>query len=85
VSAPSIVTVALEGDAVVFPDLRGFSAREAVRQVALLGMSTRLQGAGLVVDQDPLPGSRIERGGVSTLRLAREVPATAVASAVGGP
>jgi DNA-binding FadR family transcriptional regulator len=68
-----------------FPDLRGLGARDAVRTLARLGMAARLQGAGVVVDQDPLPGSPIERGAVSTLKLAREATADAAAPAAGGP
>ena len=35
------------------PDLRGMSAREALRELARLGLSARMQGAGVVVEQDP--------------------------------
>ena len=48
-------------------------------------MSSRLLGAGVVVDQDPLPGSPIERGATSVLRLAREPTADGAAPAAGGP
>jgi cell division protein FtsI (penicillin-binding protein 3) len=76
---PSIVTVqsGAPGSASLFPDLRGLGARDAVRMLARLGMTARIHGAGTVVDQDPEPGSPIERGTVSTLRLAREYEATA--------
>jgi cell division protein FtsI (penicillin-binding protein 3) len=57
----------------LFPDLRGLGAREAVRMLARLGMTARIDGAGVVVDQDPVPGSPIEPGTVTTLRLAREL------------
>jgi cell division protein FtsI (penicillin-binding protein 3) len=56
----------------VFPDLRGLSAREALRTLAQLGLTTRLEGAGLVVAQDPQAGSPIERGASSTIWLRRQ-------------
>jgi membrane peptidoglycan carboxypeptidase len=66
------------------PDLRGLGARDAVQILAKLGMSSRLLGAGVVVDQDPLPGSPIEHGAVSVLRLARQATADVAAPATGG-
>jgi cell division protein FtsI (penicillin-binding protein 3) len=74
------------GSVSLVPDLRGLGARDAVRILARLGMSARLLGAGVVIDQDPLPGSPIERGAVSMLRLARgEVGVDVAASTAGGP
>jgi cell division protein FtsI (penicillin-binding protein 3) len=68
------------------PDLAGVGAREAVRILAKLGLSARLQGVGVVVDQDPLPGTPIEPGAVATLKLSRsEVSTVAVAEAADGP
>jgi cell division protein FtsI (penicillin-binding protein 3) len=61
------------GSQSLFPDLRGLGARDALRILARLGMTARLQGDGVVLDQDPLPGTPIERGAVSTLRLGREL------------
>ena len=63
----------------------GLGARDAVQILARLGMSSRLIGAGVVVDQDPLPGSPIEHGAVSVLRLARQATADVAAQATGGP
>ena len=81
--------VALDGDArgstPLFPDLRGLGARDAVRMLARLGMTARLHGAGVVVEQDPPAGSPIERSTVSTLRLARRPGGEAAAWAVAGP
>jgi cell division protein FtsI (penicillin-binding protein 3) len=59
------------GSGALFPDLRGLGARDALRTLARLGLAARLQGTGVVVDQDPPPGSPIARGAVSTLRLER--------------
>jgi beta-lactam-binding protein with PASTA domain len=59
----------------VIPDFRGLGAREAIRAVAQLGMTARVRGAGIVVDQQPAAGSPIERGTVATLTLERRVSA----------
>ena len=78
--APSIVT--LNGGApapakdAVFPDLRGLSARDALRMLARLGMTARLNGAGIVLRQVPEPGSPIDRETAATLWLERQVAAT---------
>ena len=73
-ATPAIVT--LTGTSSVstslFPDLRGLGAREAVRTLAELGLSARLRGAGVVVNQDPQPGSPIQRGTLATLQLGRQ-------------
>jgi hypothetical protein len=55
----------------LFPDLRGLSARDALRAVSLLGMTARLRGAGFVVNQAPLPGTAVARGTETTLWLER--------------
>jgi membrane peptidoglycan carboxypeptidase len=64
----------------LFPDLRGLGARDAVQAVARLGLTARLRGAGVVVEQAPLPGTPIERGSTSILTLDR----APVAAAGGG-
>jgi cell division protein FtsI (penicillin-binding protein 3) len=70
----AIVTLAgaSSGAAPLFPDLRGLGARDALRTLAALGVTARLDGAGIVVDQDPPAGSSIERGATATLRLQRQ-------------
>ena len=74
---PAIVTLAggTTGTAAVFPDLRGLGARDALRVLARLGMTARLQGTGVVVAQVPAVGSPIERGAAAMLRLDRHVEA----------
>ena len=76
---PAIVTLAsgTAGSAAVFPDLRGLGARDALRVLAGLGVTPRVNGTGMVVEQDPVAGGPIEHGAVATLRLAREVSAEA--------
>jgi len=72
---PVIVTLATGGgDASLVPDLRGMSARNAVHALANLGLSARVEGTGLVVEQTPAPGSPLQRGMTCTLVLARDAP-----------
>jgi cell division protein FtsI (penicillin-binding protein 3) len=56
------------------PDLTGMSAREALRELARLGLSARMQGTGLVSHQDPPAGSPLEPGATCTLVLNRRPP-----------
>jgi cell division protein FtsI (penicillin-binding protein 3) len=60
------------GSAAVVPDLRGSSARDAVRALAQLGLTARVHGRGVVVEQRPEPGSPLERGVTCTLILDRD-------------
>ena len=82
IGTPTIVTLAntTPGAAVLVPDLRGLGARDALRTLARLGLGARLHGAGVVVEQDPPPGSPIDRDTSSTLRLARTAPSGVAAS-----
>jgi cell division protein FtsI (penicillin-binding protein 3) len=63
----------------VLPDLRGLSARDAMRSLAQLGLRPRLRGVGMVIDQSPAPGEPLEPGTVCTLMLDRD-PRLAVIS-----
>ena len=73
--APSVVTMpASMSDGGGLPDLRGLSARDALRELARLGMSAKMHGAGVVVEQTPAPGSLIEAGAACTLVLDRRPP-----------
>ena len=60
-----------DADAVV-PDLRRLAARDAVRALARLGMSTRLVGSGVVVRQEPDAGTPIDRTLPARLWLQRQ-------------
>ena len=75
---PNIVTV--DGGAHApqgfVPDLRGLSARDALRTLSRLGMSARLNGTGIVVRQLPEAGAPIDRDTSSTLWLERQLAAT---------
>ncbi len=72
---PAIVTMtASMTDGGGLPDLRGMSARDALRELARLGLTARMQGAGVVIEQTPAPGSPIEPGGACSLILNRRPP-----------
>ena len=60
--APNIVTVdgGTHAAQSLVPDLRGLSARDALRTLSRLGMSARLNGAGIVVRQLPEAGAPID-------------------------
>jgi len=53
------------------PDLRGLSAREAIRTLSQIGLTSRMSGDGFVVTQSPAPGEALVQGGVCSLRLTR--------------
>jgi cell division protein FtsI (penicillin-binding protein 3) len=73
VQPPAIVALsASASSAAVLPDLRGLSARAALRMLAELGVTARLQGQGLVVDQTPAAGTPLEPGVQCTLLLDRD-------------
>lgn len=79
---PAIVTVStITSDPSLVPDLRGLSARDALRTLSRLGASARLHGTGVVVDQSPAAGTPLERGSTCTLVLERD--ASRVAGAGG--
>ena len=55
----------------VVPDVRGLGAREAIHRLARLGLVSRLTGDGVVIDQDPAPGTLLESDTVCRLWLER--------------
>ena len=67
----AVVSLVADGPPGTVPDLRGMSAREAVRKLAKLGMSPRLVGDGFVVSQEPPAGAPIDGDGVCRLMLQR--------------
>jgi cell division protein FtsI (penicillin-binding protein 3) len=76
IEPPAIVTVSgtSGGSEPVFPDLAGMNARDAVRVLTRMGIGARLHGTGLVVSQQPAPGSPLNSTEVASLWLAREPP-----------
>ena len=65
----------------VMPDLRGHSAREALRILAKIGSSARMSGQGVVIEQSPAAGEPLGTGEVGVLKLGRYLPLPAVGGA----
>ena len=63
------------------PDLRGLSARDAMRTLTKLGLSARMSGQGIVLAQDPAPGTPFEGGETCRLQLGRRPSASRTADA----
>jgi beta-lactam-binding protein with PASTA domain len=55
------------------PDLRGLSAREALRMLSQLGLTARIEGRGVVTGQTPEAGMPLERGMTCTVVLDRDL------------
>jgi cell division protein FtsI (penicillin-binding protein 3) len=73
----------------LMPDLRGLSAREALRALTKLGMTARMSGDGFVLEQSPAAGSALGAADACIIKLGRRadvVPIGRRAAAVsGGP
>jgi beta-lactam-binding protein with PASTA domain len=54
------------------PDLRGLSGREALRELARLGISARVVGDGIVIGQEIPAGAPVQPGVSCRLHLARD-------------
>ncbi len=67
----------------LMPDLRGLSARDALRHLSRMGMATRMSGDGFVVSQKPEPGSVLVPGDACELKLGRR-PMVIASAATGG-
>ena len=61
----------------VMPDLHGLSAREALRTLTKLGMTARMTGDGVVLDQAPAAGTLLGGSDAATLTLGRRPVAAA--------
>jgi cell division protein FtsI (penicillin-binding protein 3) len=70
-TAEPVVSLVADGPPGTVPDLRGMSAREAVRKLVTLGMNAHASGDGVVVSQEPAPGAPLETDAVCRLVLAR--------------
>ena len=66
-----VVSLVADGPPGTVPDLRGLSARDAVRTLGRVGLVPRISGDGMVVSQEPPAGTTVEPGTVSTLVLER--------------
>ena len=74
VGPPPILTLGESSGSLVFPDLTGMSAREALRVLARLGLAVRLHGAGVVAQQMPAAGTPIDAVVTAVLSLERRAP-----------
>lgn len=84
-AGPAVITLAAApapGNDDVYPDLTGQSARDALRVLGKLGVTPRMIGAGLVVEQEPPAGTPLDAAETVTLRLQRRSPVN-LASAPG--
>jgi cell division protein FtsI (penicillin-binding protein 3) len=61
----------------LMPDLRGLSAREALKALSRIGMTAKMSGDGFVIQQNPEAGSALERGNACALTLGRRPPVAA--------
>jgi cell division protein FtsI (penicillin-binding protein 3) len=68
-----IVNVLVGAPEGTVPDVRGLSARDAMRKLAKAGLSAQMTGDGFVVSQDPAPGEPIENHRVCKVTLERVV------------
>ncbi len=71
---PSVIAMPANMTEAGLPDVRGMSAREALRELVRVGMTARMQGTGVVIEQDPPAGSAFEPGDTCVLVLDRRVP-----------
>lgn len=72
VRAPALVERAVEpATNGLMPDLRGLSAREALRVVNRIGMRAQMSGDGFVVEQTPRAGDALVRGDACVMTLGR--------------
>jgi cell division protein FtsI (penicillin-binding protein 3) len=77
-AGPSVVRAALEpAQTGVMPDLRGLSAREALRTLSRIGIDARLDGDGFVLTQSIEPGVVLVPGEKCLLKLGRRIVTTA--------
>ena len=58
----------------VRPDVRGLSARDAVKVLTAVGLSPRVSGLGFVAAQTPAPGTPLDSASSSSIELQRIVP-----------
>jgi membrane peptidoglycan carboxypeptidase len=70
---PSTAAPVRAGDDGVMPDLRGLSARAAIRTLARLGVVPRMSGSGFVSTQQPDAGSPLSGGDAVALMLTRQI------------
>ena len=70
----SVMSLVSDDSPGTVPDVRGLSARDAVRKLARFGLTPEISGSGLVVSQDPQPGEQVDAGSACVLKLGRVAP-----------
>jgi cell division protein FtsI (penicillin-binding protein 3) len=65
------VSLVSDGPPGTMPDLRGMSARDALRRMMRLGLAARVDGSGFVVSQDPPAGAPLDAVSTGRVTLAR--------------
>jgi cell division protein FtsI (penicillin-binding protein 3) len=81
ITPPRIVPLGGSPDAAtVFPDLTGMSGRDALRVLSQLGLTARLLGTGVVVQQYPPAGEPVDSASTVVIKLDREAPSFASAA-----
>ena len=69
------VSLVSAGPPGTMPDLRGLSARDAMRRMMRLGLTARVDGSGFVVAQDPPAGASLDAVSAGRVTLARTAAA----------
>ena len=70
-SAPVSDVALVEGEGVAVPLLVGKTVREVIEICQRAGINPLLVGSGIVLEQQPLAGTMVARGGTVTLRFGR--------------
>jgi cell division protein FtsI (penicillin-binding protein 3) len=70
-----VVTFVKDATPGTMPDLRGLSAREALRATVKLGLMARVEGTGFVVAQDPPAGTALDTVSGCRVTLGRRLSA----------
>jgi len=82
-TAAPVISLVADGAPGSLPDLRGLSARDAMRALVKVGLTAQMTGNGFVVSQEPAAGAPLETvGGVVRLLLDRSSPRSASAEAL---
>jgi cell division protein FtsI (penicillin-binding protein 3) len=68
-----VISLIADGPPGTVPDVRGMSAREAVRKLVTLGLNAHVSGDGVVVSQSPEPGTPFDPAAVCRLVLQRSL------------
>lgn len=66
-----IVYAASADRALLMPDMRGWSVRDAVRVCSQLGLELEARGEGRALRQNPAPGAKVEVGQIVRVEFAR--------------